>query len=129
MNPSSQITSVASHSISLNPSEPILRISSEKQLYDEFHFRRRYISALQQVASEWSKTKLSTEEYVKIKFSEPNFNLKQMSERYSTERISYFTELGLEDKQVYVINGLVYNADLSLYNSSKPLDSEQVMAR
>lgn len=76
------------------------------------------------MVSEWSKTKLSTTEYVKIKFSEPNFNLKEMNDWYSTERISYFTEQGLEDKQVYVINGLVYNTDLSLYNSSKPLDSE-----
>jgi hypothetical protein len=79
---------------------------------------------LQQVASEWSKTKLSAQEYFKIRFSEPNFNLKTMNQWYSTERVSYFTEQGLEDKQVYVINGLIYNTDLSLYSSGKPLDSE-----
>ena len=122
MNPSSQVIS-RSTAFDQGESFPI-KISSEKQSYDEFHFRRRYIGALQKVASEWSKTKLSTDKYVKIKFSEPNFNLKEMDNWYSTERISYFTEQGLEDKQVYVINGLIYNTDLSLYNSSKPLDSE-----
>ena len=102
----------------------LTKISSEKQFYDEFHFRRRYISVLQQVASEWSKTKLSEEKCFKIKFSEPNFNLKKMNESYSTETVSYFTQQGLEDKQVYAINGLIYNADLSFYNSSKQLDFE-----
>ncbi|HEV8051632.1 MAG TPA: hypothetical protein VGP47_03990 [Parachlamydiaceae bacterium] len=98
-----------------------IKISSEKQPYDEFHFRRRYINALQKVASEWSKAKLSDQEYFKILFSEPSFKLKRMNEQYSEESISYFTEQGLEDKQVYLINGLIYNTDLSLYNSRKPL--------
>ncbi|NGY95380.1 MULTISPECIES: hypothetical protein [unclassified Neochlamydia] len=47
-----------------------------------------------------------------------------MNKWYADEKIKYFTEQGLEDKQVYIINGLFYNTDLSLYNSSKPLDTE-----
>jgi hypothetical protein len=119
----------------MNPTGPIVsylgsqptvsKISTEKQPYDERHFRRRYINAIEKVASEWSKTKLALDhEYYKIQFSEPSFKLKSMSETFAKEQISYFTEAGLEERQVYVINGSIYNKDLSLYNSTTPLNAE-----
>lgn len=102
-------------------SEP--KTSFAKQEYDERHFRQRYINAIQKIANEWNKTaKFKENKYYKIEFSEFNFKLKEMNDKYSNERVTYFTTAGLEDMQVYSINGLLYNSDLKLYNSSKKLE-------
>lgn len=102
------------------------KTSYEKQKYDERDFRARYVVAIQILANEWNKTSSSKNQYYKIQFSEPNYNLKDMSYVYSTENITYFTKAGLEDIQVFAINGLFYNSDLKLYNSSKKLDSDSM---
>lgn len=104
--------------------EPI-KTSFEKQAYDERRSRERYIQAIQKIANEWSKTAMVTENrYYKIQFSEPDFTLKDMDDRYSNERVTYFTEKGLEELQVFAINGLLYSSNLKLCNTSKKLDVE-----
>ncbi len=100
------------------------KISSQKQDYNEFHFRERYVTAVQQVANKLSKDTISDGRYFKFQFSEPRFDLKPMNSWYSDETVSYFTEKGLEDIQVYVINGLIYNKDLNLYNSTVNLNED-----
>lgn len=97
--------------------------SSEKQDYDEAYFHDRYKKAVQQMGLELSKT-AKIGKFFKPYFSEQQYSLKRMNDRYSREKIKYFTKRGLEDIQVYVINGLIYNKDLQLYNSSVELKAD-----
>jgi hypothetical protein len=100
-------------------------ISSTKQNYNELHFRTRYVKAIQDVAGKLSKTTLATDEkYFKFNFSEPNFSLKPMDPIYTNETVAYFTEEGLERIQVFLINELIYDADLNLYNSTRELNAQ-----
>lgn len=104
-------------------SQPI-KTSLNKQEYDERYFRQRYIDVIQKIANEWSKSSMLIEDrYYKIQFSEPDFKLKDIDSRYFNERVTYFTREGLEDRQVFAINGLLINYDLKKYNTTKRLDA------
>jgi hypothetical protein len=97
-------------------------LSTEKQNYDKFHFRDRYVNVVQKIAENLTKTIIIDGKYFRFDCIQPNFKLKEMNPSYLNESIEYFTEQGLEKRQVYLVNGIIYNTNLSPYNSKIALD-------
>jgi hypothetical protein len=105
--------------------------SPEKQVYDPGYFRHRALLVLQKIAPERTKTLWyqsdSGQKHYELRtpdFSWPEFQTKPMNEWYSDEQITYFTKAGLEKAQVFIVNGKVYQSDLSFYSSKVELNSE-----
>lgn len=98
------------------------KTSSWKQSYDAGYFLSRCAEAVRQIINKSSNEIVKENKYFKVEFTERNFALKSMNENYTYESVSYFTKTGLEDIQVYPINGTIYNNDFNLYNSSTKLN-------
>lgn len=97
--------------------------SNEKQKYDAIHFKRKAEIALQSIAISESLSSAYSDTWIKpIHRGDIVYDTKQMNAKYNNEKVLYFTLQGLEEYQVFYINGLIYKSDLTKYTSEESLN-------
>ena len=106
-------------------------LSREKQKYDPLHFRGKgdeFLGRLEMSRSLQTGYNIGDKKVVlKNDSYYPQYETIGMDPIYDTEEILYLTKKGLENRQVFIVDDLVYRSDLTHYASNSRLQADNGM--